>query len=178
VTRSRSVTVVSTSNHRYSASSRKSELGLIVARATELSSTSKAEAFRFLYLVLLVDKPIHDEFIRPAGTAKILGIDPGTNTVAFQERNGSQHAIKVKSTEMKKFIRTLQPGRSIEVQSATLSVAKPSRRGSPGEVPLLSQVGPQSDMCADGIGYDGSLFRRSSNPNRNGRNRGVARSCN
>ena len=48
-------------------------------------------------------------------TVKILGIDPGTNTVDFQEANGSQHVIKVKSPNMQKFIRTLKVGDVVDV---------------------------------------------------------------
>ena len=49
------------------------------------------------------------------GTVKILGIDPGTNTVAFREADGSQHVIKVQSPNMQKFIRTLNVGDVVNV---------------------------------------------------------------
>jgi hypothetical protein len=58
-------------------------------------------------------------------TVKVLGIDPGTNTVAFQESDGSQHVIEVKSPEMRKFIRTLKPGDNVDVtytESVAISV--------------------------------------------------------
>jgi hypothetical protein len=55
-------------------------------------------------------------------TVKILGIDPGTNKVAFQSQDGSQHVIAVKAPEMKKFIRTLKPGDTVDV-TYTESVA-------------------------------------------------------
>lgn len=49
------------------------------------------------------------------GTVKILGVDPGTNKVAFQSADGSQHVIKVKSPNMQKFIRTLNVGDVVDV---------------------------------------------------------------
>jgi hypothetical protein len=55
-------------------------------------------------------------------TVKILGIDPGTNKVAFQGQDGSQHVVAVKSPDMKKFIRTLKPGDTVDV-TYTESVA-------------------------------------------------------
>jgi len=55
-------------------------------------------------------------------TVKILGIDPGTNTVAFQRADGSQHIIAVKSPNMQKFIRTLKVGDTVDV-TYTESVA-------------------------------------------------------
>ena len=55
-------------------------------------------------------------------TVKILGIDPGTNKVAFQAQDGSQHVVAVKSPDMKKFIRTLKPGDTVDV-TYTVSVA-------------------------------------------------------
>jgi hypothetical protein len=48
-------------------------------------------------------------------TVKILGVDPGTNTVAFQQADGSQHVIAVKSPNMQKFIRTLKAGDTVDV---------------------------------------------------------------
>jgi len=48
-------------------------------------------------------------------TVKILGVDPGTNTVAFQQADGSQHIIAVKSPNMQKFIRTLKAGDNVDV---------------------------------------------------------------
>jgi len=48
-------------------------------------------------------------------TVKILGVDPGTNTVAFQQADGSQHVIAVKSPNMQKFIRTLKAGDNVDV---------------------------------------------------------------
>jgi hypothetical protein len=55
-------------------------------------------------------------------TVKILGVDPGTNTVAFQQADGSQHVIAVKSPNMQKFIRTLKAGDTVDV-TYTESVA-------------------------------------------------------
>jgi len=55
-------------------------------------------------------------------TVKILGVDPGTNTVAFEQADGSQHIIAVKSPEMQKFIRTLKAGDHVDV-TYTESVA-------------------------------------------------------
>jgi len=55
-------------------------------------------------------------------TVTILGIDPGTNTVAFQESDGSQHVIAVRSPNMQKFIRTLKVGDNVDV-TYTESVA-------------------------------------------------------
>jgi len=52
----------------------------------------------------------------------ILGVDPGTNTVAFQQADGSQHVIAVKSPNMQKFIRTLKAGDVVDV-TYTESVA-------------------------------------------------------
>jgi hypothetical protein len=49
------------------------------------------------------------------GTVKILGVDPGTNTVAFKEADGSQHVITAKSPNMQKFIRTLQVGDVVDI---------------------------------------------------------------
>jgi hypothetical protein len=62
-------------------------------------------------------------------TVKILGIDPGTNTVAFQQADGSQHIIEVKSDNMKAFIKTLKPGDTVDVtytESVAISVAPAS----------------------------------------------------
>ena len=55
-------------------------------------------------------------------TVKILGVDPGTNTVAFQRSDGSRHVITVKSPNMQKFIRTLKAGDTVDV-TYTESVA-------------------------------------------------------
>ena len=55
-------------------------------------------------------------------TVKILGVDPGTNTVKFQESDGSQHVIEVKSQQMKDFLKTLKPGDNVNV-TYTESVA-------------------------------------------------------
>jgi hypothetical protein len=55
-------------------------------------------------------------------TVKILGVDPGTNTVAFQQADGSQHVIAVKSPNMQQFIRTLKVGDTVDV-TYTESVA-------------------------------------------------------
>jgi len=57
---------------------------------------------------------------------KILGIDPGTNKVAFQQSDGSQHIIAVKSPNMQAFIKTLKPGDTVDVtytESVAISVA-------------------------------------------------------
>jgi hypothetical protein len=59
-------------------------------------------------------------------TVKILGIDPGTNKVAFQQSDGSQHIIAVKSPNMQAFIKTLKPGDTVDVtytESVAISVA-------------------------------------------------------
>jgi hypothetical protein len=59
-------------------------------------------------------------------TVKILGIDPGTNKVAFQRSDGSQHVIAVKSPKMQAFIKTLKPGDTVDVtytESVAISVA-------------------------------------------------------
>ncbi len=53
---------------------------------------------------------------------KILGVDPGTNTVAFEQQDGSQHVIAVKSDNMKAFIKTLKAGDHVDV-TYTESVA-------------------------------------------------------
>jgi hypothetical protein len=53
---------------------------------------------------------------------KILGVNPGTNTVAFQAQDGSQHVIAVHSPNMQKFIRTLKAGDVVDV-TYTESVA-------------------------------------------------------
>jgi hypothetical protein len=55
-------------------------------------------------------------------TVKILGVDPGTHTVKFQESDGSQHVIEVKSPQMQDFIKTLKPGDNVNV-TYTESVA-------------------------------------------------------
>jgi hypothetical protein len=55
-------------------------------------------------------------------SVKILGVDPGTNKVAFQQADGSQHVIAVKSPNMRKFIRTLKAGDNVDV-TYTESVA-------------------------------------------------------
>jgi hypothetical protein len=55
-------------------------------------------------------------------TVKILGVDPGTNTVAFEQQDGSQHVIAVKSDNMKAFIKTLKAGDHVDV-TYTESVA-------------------------------------------------------
>lgn len=63
------------------------------------------------------------------GTVKILGVDPGTNTVAFREADGSRHVIKVKSPNMQEFIRTLNVGDVVEVtytDSVAVSVTSSS----------------------------------------------------
>jgi len=48
-------------------------------------------------------------------TVRILGVDPGNNTVAFQDADGTQHVIAVKSPNMREFIRTLKPGDNVDV---------------------------------------------------------------
>jgi hypothetical protein len=55
-------------------------------------------------------------------TVKILGVDPGTHTVKFQEADGSQHVIEVKSPQMQDFIKTLKAGDNVNV-TYTESVA-------------------------------------------------------
>ena len=55
-------------------------------------------------------------------TVKILGVDPGTNMVAFQRADGSQRVIEVKSPNMQQFIRTLKAGDTVDV-TYTESVA-------------------------------------------------------
>jgi hypothetical protein len=56
---------------------------------------------------------------------KILGINPSTNTVAFEDSDGQQHVIAVKSPNMREFIRTLKPGDHVDVtytESVAISV--------------------------------------------------------
>ena len=48
-------------------------------------------------------------------TVRILGVDLGNNTVAFQDADGTQHVIAVKSPNMREFIRTLKPGDNVDV---------------------------------------------------------------
>jgi hypothetical protein len=55
-------------------------------------------------------------------TVTILGVNPGTHTVAFQQADGSQHVIEVKSPQMQDFIKTLKPGDKVNV-TYTESVA-------------------------------------------------------
>jgi hypothetical protein len=55
-------------------------------------------------------------------TVKIEAIDRDTNTVAFRRADGTVHIIAVKSPNMVQFVRTLQPGDSVEV-TYTESVA-------------------------------------------------------
>jgi hypothetical protein len=55
-------------------------------------------------------------------TVTILGVNPGTNTVKFQQADGSQHVIEVKSPQMQDFIKTLKPGDKVNV-TYTESVA-------------------------------------------------------
>jgi hypothetical protein len=60
---------------------------------------------------------------------KILGVDPTTNTVAFEQSDGSQHVIAVKSPNMQKFIRTLKAGDHVDVtytESVAISVTPAS----------------------------------------------------
>jgi len=62
-------------------------------------------------------------------TVQILGVDPGTNTVAFQQSDGSQHVIVVRSPNMQKFIRTLKAGDNVDVtytESLAVSVTPAS----------------------------------------------------
>lgn len=62
-------------------------------------------------------------------TVTILGVDPGTNKVAFQQADGSQHVIAVKSPNMQKFLRTLKAGDNVEVtytESVAVSVTPSS----------------------------------------------------
>jgi hypothetical protein len=49
--------------------------------------------------------------------------------VAFQQADGSQHIIEVKSDNMKAFIKTLKPGDTVDVtytESVAISVAPAS----------------------------------------------------
>jgi len=55
-------------------------------------------------------------------TVKILGVDPGTHTVAFQSADGFQHIIAVKSQQMQDFVKTLKVGDTVDV-TYTESVA-------------------------------------------------------
>ena len=55
-------------------------------------------------------------------TVTILGVNPGTHTVAFQQADGSQHVIEVKSPQMQDFVKTLKPGDKVNV-TYTESVA-------------------------------------------------------
>jgi hypothetical protein len=62
-------------------------------------------------------------------TVKVLGVDPGMHTVAFQEPDGSQHVIAVRSADMRKFISTLKPGDQVDVtytESVAVSVTQAS----------------------------------------------------
>jgi len=52
----------------------------------------------------------------------ILGVNPTSNQVKFQEADGSQHIIEVKSQQMKDFIKTLKAGDKVNV-TYTESVA-------------------------------------------------------
>ena len=84
--------------------------------------------------------PLHDKHVQAftgsdkvcaeeVSTREILGVDPGTNKVAFQQADGSQHVIAVKSPNMQKFIRTLKAGDNVEVtytESVAVSVTPSS----------------------------------------------------
>jgi hypothetical protein len=48
-------------------------------------------------------------------SVKVLGVDPGTNTVAFQTADGSQHVVAAKSPNMQSFVRTLKPGETVDL---------------------------------------------------------------
>jgi hypothetical protein len=55
-------------------------------------------------------------------TVIILGVDPGPNSVKFQEADGSQHTIRINSARLRDFIKTLKPGDKVDV-TYTESVA-------------------------------------------------------
>src|SRR5215469_3606411 len=58
-------------------------------------------------------------------SVKILGVNPSSNTVAFEDSDGQQHVIAVKSPNMRKFIRTLKAGDHVDVtytESVAISV--------------------------------------------------------
>jgi hypothetical protein len=58
-------------------------------------------------------------------SVKILGVNPGTNTVAFEDSDGVQHVIAVKSANMREFIKTLKAGDHVDVtytESVAISV--------------------------------------------------------
>jgi hypothetical protein len=48
-------------------------------------------------------------------SVKILGVDPGTNTVAFQTTDGSQHVVAVRSPNMQSFARKLKAGETVDL---------------------------------------------------------------
>jgi hypothetical protein len=48
-------------------------------------------------------------------SVKILGVDPGTNTVSFQTADGSQHVVAARSPNMQSFVRKLTPGETVDL---------------------------------------------------------------
>lgn len=62
-------------------------------------------------------------------SVKILGVNPSQNTVAFEDSNGEQHVIAVRSPNMRQFIKTLKPGDHVDVtytESVAVSVVPAS----------------------------------------------------
>jgi hypothetical protein len=58
-------------------------------------------------------------------TVTIVGVDPGTNTVAFKSADGTPHIIAVRSPNMREFIKTLKAGDVVDVtytESLAISV--------------------------------------------------------
>jgi hypothetical protein len=48
-------------------------------------------------------------------SVKILAVDPGTNTVAFQTADGSQHVVAASSPNMQSFVHKLKPGETVDM---------------------------------------------------------------
>jgi hypothetical protein len=48
-------------------------------------------------------------------SVKILAVDPGTNTVAFQTADGSQHVVAARSPNMQTFVHKLKPGDTVDL---------------------------------------------------------------
>jgi hypothetical protein len=48
-------------------------------------------------------------------SVKILGVEPGTNTVAFHTADGSQYVVAAKSPNMQSFARKLKPGETVDL---------------------------------------------------------------
>jgi hypothetical protein len=48
-------------------------------------------------------------------SVKIIAVDPGTNTVAFQAADGSQHVVAARSPNMQSFVHKLKPGETVDL---------------------------------------------------------------